>query len=88
MKKTVMNEEDIEKAYFIRLTINKNGFVHFNPGIGYVIKQGCIGACIFCEKKGKEFILEAESMNLELVKFREVIQEFREVIQKKKTTIN
>ena len=59
-------------AYFIRLTDNKEYFIHINED-GYIVKLGMIGACIWHEKEGKKFIKESRANNLELVKVQEIL---------------
>lgn len=67
-----------KNAYFIRLTDNKNYFIHFenetSKKLEYVVKEGNIGAAIWKETEGNNFIKESGANNLEMVKVTEILK--------------
>lgn len=66
---------NLNELYFIRLTDNKNGFVHvevpFIENPNYIIKEGIKGAVMFDETNAKLFIEISDVKNIEMVKASE-----------------
>jgi hypothetical protein len=77
MLSNIKKKLGLESDYFIRSTVYSNHYIavmkETKTTIGYGLKSGAVGACIFKKENAEAFIQPSGYTGLELIKVEEVL---------------
>lgn len=79
------NTPKLQDAYFVRLSDNKDFFIHPDPSLetkkqeGFKVVEGYIGACVWPKHAALNFITQTKKGNLEIVRFNDVVSSVKNI---------